>query len=65
MSPAVVAQINRDVNKAMEMADVRERLASVGAEDGGGTPQQFADFMHAERVKWAKVIREANIKADL
>ena len=65
MSPAVVAQINRDVNKAMEMPDIKERLASLGAEDGGGTAQQFADFMRAERTKWTKVIKDANIKADL
>jgi len=65
MSPAVLAQINRDVNKAMEMPDIKERLTSLGAEDGGGTAQQFADFMRAERTKWAKVIKDANIKADL
>ena len=65
MSAAVIAQINRDVNKAMEMPDIKERLASLGAEDGGGTAQQFADFMRAERTKWAKVIKDANIKADL
>ncbi len=64
MSPAVIAQINRDVNRAMEMPDVKERLAGVGAEDGGGTPQQFADFMRAERIKWAKVVKDANVKVD-
>ena len=64
MAPNVIAQINRDVIKAMEMPDVKERLIGLGAEDGGGTPQQFADFMRAERVKWARVVKEANVKAD-
>ena len=64
MAPDVVARINRDINAAMAMPDVKERLGGVGAEDGGGTAQQFADFMRAERVKWARVIKEANVKVD-
>ncbi len=64
MPPEVIARIGRDMNTAMAMPDVKERLASVGAEDGGGTPQQFADFMRAERVKWARVVKEANVKVD-
>ena len=64
MAPEVIARIGRDVNAAMAMPDVKERLANVGAEDGGGTPQQFADFMRAERIKWARVVKEANVKVD-
>ena len=64
MAPDVVARISRDINVAMAMPDVKERLAGVGAEDGGGTPQQFADFMRAERIKWARVVKEANVKVD-
>ncbi len=64
MPADVIARISRDVNTAMAMPDVKERLAGVGAEDGGGTPQQFADFMRAERVKWARVVKEANVKVD-
>lgn len=64
MAPDVIARIGRDMNAAMAMADVKERLAGVGAEDGGGTPQQFADFMRAERIKWAKVVKDANVKVD-
>ncbi len=64
MPADVVARISRDINAAMAMPDVKERLAGVGAEDGGGTPQQFADFMRAERVKWARVVKEANVKVD-
>ena len=64
MPADLVARINRDINAAMAMPDVKERLAGVGAEDGGGTAQQFADFMRAERVKWARVVKEANVKVD-
>ena len=64
MPADLVARINRDINAAMAMPDVKERLAGVGAEDGGGTAQQFADFMRAERVKWSRVVKEANVKVD-
>lgn len=64
MPAELVARIGRDMNTAMAMPDVKERLAGVGAEDGGGSPQQFADFMRAERIKWARVVKEANVKVD-
>lgn len=64
MPAALVARLNADINKAMAMPDVKERLAGVGAEDGGGTAQQFTDFMRDERVKWARVVKEANVKVD-
>jgi tripartite-type tricarboxylate transporter receptor subunit TctC len=64
MSAELVARINRDIDAAMALPDVKERLAGVGAEDGGGTAQQFADFMQAERVKWARVVKDANVKMD-
>ncbi|MFO1342310.1 MAG: tripartite tricarboxylate transporter substrate binding protein [Burkholderiales bacterium] len=64
MASDLVQRINRDINTAMAMPDVKERLNAVGAEDGGGTAQQFADFMRAERVKWARVVKEANVKVD-
>jgi tripartite-type tricarboxylate transporter receptor subunit TctC len=42
---------------------VKERLATLGLDPVGGTPDDFAQQMRAEGEKWAKVIRTANIKA--
>ena len=64
MPAALVNRLNADLNKAMAMPDVKERLAAVGAEDGGGSAQHFTDFMRDERVKWARVVKEANVKVD-
>ena len=41
-----------------------ERLAAAGAEDAGGTPEKFADFMRAERDKYSKLARDAQIKIE-
>lgn len=62
MNAALVQRMNEDFNKVMLMPDVVERLVSFGAEDGGGTQQAFANFIDEEIVKWATVIREANVQ---
>ncbi|HBH38837.1 MAG TPA: LacI family transcriptional regulator [Curvibacter sp.] len=63
--PAAMAQrMNEDINKVLAMPDVKEKLDQYGAEDGGGTAQQFADFIRVEQQKWAKVIKDAKVTVD-
>jgi tripartite-type tricarboxylate transporter receptor subunit TctC len=63
--PAAMAQrMNEDINKVLLMPDVMEKLAQFGAEDGGGSAQRFADFIRTEQVKWAKVVKDSNVKLD-
>lgn len=64
MSPALAKRMNEDVNKALVMPDVMEKLEASGAEDGGGSPEKMREFMHAELSKWSKVIKDANVKVD-
>jgi tripartite-type tricarboxylate transporter receptor subunit TctC len=64
MSPALAKRMNEDVNKALQMPDVIEKLEASGAEDGGGSTEKFREFMHTEQVKWAKVIKDANVRVD-
>ena len=64
MSPALAKRMNEDVNKALAMPDVIEKLEASGAEDGGGSTEKFREFMHVEQAKWAKVIKDAGVKAD-
>ena len=61
---AIVQKINRDVNTILAMADVQEKMDTYGAEDGGGTPEKFAQFIRGERDIWAKVVKEANVKLE-
>jgi tripartite-type tricarboxylate transporter receptor subunit TctC len=64
MSPALARRMNEDVNKALVMPDVMEKLEASGAEEGGGSPEKMAQFMHAELQKWGKVIKEAGVKGE-
>jgi tripartite-type tricarboxylate transporter receptor subunit TctC len=58
----IACKINEDVNKVLAMADVQERLDAFGAKDGGGKPEKFANFIHSETAKWAKVVKDGGIK---
>src|SRR5262249_42265155 len=60
--PAVVEKIAQDVRTAAQSADVRERLASLGAEPVPMTPQEFTKFLNTEIEQSAKVIKAAGIK---
>jgi tripartite-type tricarboxylate transporter receptor subunit TctC len=64
MPPAMAQRMNEDINKVLLMPDVVEKLAQFGAEDGGGSAQRFADFIRTEQVKWAKVVKDSNVKLD-
>jgi len=43
---------------------VHKKLTDAGIEPAGGTPEQFAAFLQAEMVKWAKVAKDANIQPE-
>jgi tripartite-type tricarboxylate transporter receptor subunit TctC len=64
LAPAIVAKINRDANAVLAMPDVQEKLDTYGAEDGGGSPEKFAEFIRSETAKWAKVVKDADVKVD-
>jgi tripartite-type tricarboxylate transporter receptor subunit TctC len=60
----VIRKLNTEVTKALESADVRERLQAQGAEPMPGTPEAFASFMREEMAKWAPVVKQAGVKLD-
>jgi tripartite-type tricarboxylate transporter receptor subunit TctC len=64
MSPALAKRMNEDVNKALAMPDVMEKLEASGAEDGGGSTEKMAQFMNTELAKWGRIIKEAGVKAE-
>jgi tripartite-type tricarboxylate transporter receptor subunit TctC len=61
---AIVDKLNATINQELHSAEVRKTLATMGAERGSGSPQEFAAFLAAERSKWETVIRAAGIRID-
>ena len=49
---------------ALKLPDIQERLKVLGSESVGNTPQEFAKFIQAEHVKYAKAIRDAGVKVE-
>ncbi len=49
--------------KVLNSAEVKDRFAKQGVEVRTSTPEQFGEFLRAEVGRWAKVIKEAGIRA--
>jgi len=61
---AVINQLNSELHKVLASSDLKERLAAAGMEPLTSTPEQFADFIKSEIVRYAKVIKDAGIKIE-
>jgi tripartite-type tricarboxylate transporter receptor subunit TctC len=59
----ISAWLHRAIAKVLALPDVKERAAAIGFETVGGTPGEFAAQIKIDEARWAKVIREAGIKA--
>jgi tripartite-type tricarboxylate transporter receptor subunit TctC len=57
----VVAQLNAEVNRILQLAEVRARLLELGAEPARSTPESFLEFIRRDNAKWAALIRERSL----
>jgi tripartite-type tricarboxylate transporter receptor subunit TctC len=62
--PAVVDKLSGEIRKALADPEVKERLAALGAEVSPSGPDQLGALIRLERSRYARVIGEANIKAN-
>lgn len=60
----VVAKVNADIAAILGAADLRERLAGLGAEPGAMSVDAFGRYVRDEIAKWAKVVKDAGAKVD-
>jgi tripartite-type tricarboxylate transporter receptor subunit TctC len=60
----VIAFLNREIAEIVALPDIKGRLAVLGFESVGSTPEEFTRHAKAEFEKWAKVIRDSNIKSE-
>ena len=60
----IIAKINADIVTILGLADVKERLAGLGAEPQPMTPDDFGKFVRDDIAKWSKVVKESGAKID-
>jgi tripartite-type tricarboxylate transporter receptor subunit TctC len=60
----IVAKLNAEVQKIVALPEVKAKMESLGLEYTPNSPAQFAEFQKAEQAKWAKVIKDGNVKPD-
>lgn len=60
----VIAKINADFARTLQAPDMREQLINLGIDPIGSSPEEFGAFLKAEFNKWAKVVKEAGMRAD-
>ncbi len=61
---AIVALLNKETNTVLQLPDLRAKLAAIGIEVAGSTPQALQAEVIDEIAKWTKVIKDANIKQE-
>jgi len=60
----VIIKVNTDVMQVLKLPDVRDRMLASGAEAAGSTPDEFATYIHAESVKWGKIVKSVGVKPE-
>jgi tripartite-type tricarboxylate transporter receptor subunit TctC len=62
MPQGIVAKLNADINRVLQLPEVRAAFAADGSEPVGGTPEQLRQSMREGIAKWGKLVRELDIR---
>jgi tripartite-type tricarboxylate transporter receptor subunit TctC len=63
--PEIIQRINAAVNKALGASpELKQQFAGLGLDAVGGSPEQFRDWIGRELPKWARLVKQADIKAE-
>jgi tripartite-type tricarboxylate transporter receptor subunit TctC len=60
----VISRLNAEINRAVNLPDMRERFAQQGATPAPGTPEDFGAWIRSEIAKWAKVVKASGAKVE-
>ena len=63
-SKPIVDKMAAEMKRILELPDVKEKLAEIGAIAAPMTPEDFTKFIDGERAKWSEVVKAAGVKVD-
>jgi tripartite-type tricarboxylate transporter receptor subunit TctC len=61
--PEVITKLNGEIARILALPEVKTKLTAAGFDPKPSTPQWFAEFIQAETLKWAKLLKQSGIKA--
>lgn len=64
LSKDVLARINAETMRVMNLPDVKEKLATAGLDAAAASPESLANLIQVETAKWARVVKESGAKLD-
>jgi tripartite-type tricarboxylate transporter receptor subunit TctC len=62
--PDIIDRLNREMVKVLQSPEVKDKLAGLGAEPVGNSPQAFGELIRTDAAKWKKIVAETGAKAD-
>ena len=60
----VVARLNAEIDRLLQSAEMRDRLAAIAFEPHGGSAQSFAQLLRSEQAKFSRFVRETGVRGD-
>jgi tripartite-type tricarboxylate transporter receptor subunit TctC len=60
----IIARLNDELNRTLKLSDIQERMASLGLDPAGRTPEAFGAFVKEDIARWANVIKTANVRIE-
>jgi len=60
----IVEKLNTELARVLKTPDMKEKMFGLGTEVVANTPDQFAQYLREESVKWSKIVRDAGIKLE-
>jgi len=61
----IVDVLNKEIKTMLEREDIKKTIAGMGARPDWGTPQQYGDFIQAETLKFAEIIKREGLQMDV
>ncbi len=63
-STTTIDKLYREMRAVLQLPDVQSKLAQLGSDVVGSSPQEFSALLRSDLARWAKVIKAANVKID-